>query len=445
MVQCVEAELQRVGRSIHAAFPTKPRHSLRALDVKAMEMASGDQELRAALFRFVDVTPACTSLEDLARHLAAYLDEVDERPPPIAAAMRMSHSKAGRAALGAAAAAGVRHMAHRFIVGETPRAALRSIRQLWEHGAAVSLDLLGEATVTQPEADRYAARCLDALETLAGATPRWPARPVLEHDSLGGLPRVNVSVKVSALSPLLRPEAPDVGREDAARRMRPLLLRAKELGAHLHIDMESVDTLEATIQLVFDLLDEPQLRDGPSTGIVLQAYLRESPEQLEQALAWARSSKREPPLVVRLVKGAYWDHEVVAALQHGWTPPVFEHKAESDRNFEQLTRRLLEGWPHARPAIASHNLRSVAHAVAANRAAGRDDRDLELQVLRGLGDDLAAALVEQGMRVRIYCPVGDMVAGMAYLVRRLLENTANESFLSDMQRGVAVEELLAAP
>jgi proline dehydrogenase len=445
MVQVVEPELQRVGRSIHAAFPTRSRHPLRALDVKAMEMAAQDQELRAALFRFVDVTPACTSLDDLARHLSAYLDEVDERPPPLAAAMRMSQSKAGRTALGAAAAAGVRHMAHRFIVGETPSAAVRPIRHLWEHGAAVSLDLLGEATVTQPEADRYAERCLDALETLAAAAPSWPERPLLERDSLGPVPRVNVSVKVSALSPLLRPEAPEIGREDAARRMLPLLLRAKELGAHLHIDMESVDTLEATMQLVFDVLSEPELRDGPSTGIVLQAYLRESPDQLEQVLAWARSVERTPPLVVRLVKGAYWDHEVVEARQHGWTPPVFEQKADSDRNFEQLTRRLLEGWPHVRPAIASHNLRSVAHAVAANRAAGRADADLELQVLRGLGDDLAAALAALDMRVRIYCPVGDMVAGMAYLVRRLLENTANESFLSDLQRGVSVDQLLAAP
>jgi proline dehydrogenase len=445
MVQAVESELQRVGRSIHAAFPTRSRHPLRALDVKAMEMAAQDQELRAALFRFVDVTPACTSLDDLARHLSAYLDEVDDRPPPLAAAMRMSQSKAGRTALGAAAAAGVRHMAHRFIVGETPSAAVRPIRHLWEHGAAVSLDLLGEATVTQPEADRYAERCLDALETLAAAAPSWPEQPLLERDSLGPVPRVNVSVKVSALSPLLRPEAPEVGRDDAARRMRPLLLRAKELGAHLHIDMESVDTLEATMQLVFDVLSEPELRDGPSTGIVLQAYLRESPDQLEQVLAWARSIERKPPLVVRLVKGAYWDHEVVEARQHGWNPPVFEEKAESDRNFEQLTRRLLEGWPHVRPAIASHNLRSVAHAVAANRAAGRADADLELQVLRGLGDDLAAALADLDMRVRIYCPVGDMVAGMAYLVRRLLENTANESFLSDLQRGVSVDQLLAAP
>jgi proline dehydrogenase len=441
----VETELQSVGRSIHAAFPTRTRNPLRALDQKAMELASQDQELRAALFRFVDVTPACRSLDDLARHLADYLDEVDERPPPIEAAMRMSGSRAGRAALGAAAAAGVRHMAHRFIVGETPAEAIRSIRHLWEHGAAVSLDLLGEATVTAAEADRYAERCMDALETLAAAAPAWPGRPVLESDSLGPLPRVNLSVKVSALSPLLRPEAPEIGRDDAARRMRPLLVRARELGAHLHIDMESVDTLEATTGLVFDLLDEPELRDGPSTGIVMQAYLRESPEQLERVIEWARGSGRATPPVVRLVKGAYWDHEVVDARQRGWTPPVFEEKRDSDRNFEALTRMLLEAWPHVRPAIASHNLRSVAHAIAVNRELGRADGDLELQVLRGLGDDLAAALAALGMRVRIYCPVGDMVAGMAYLVRRLLENTSNESFLGEQQRGVSIDELLAAP
>jgi RHH-type proline utilization regulon transcriptional repressor/proline dehydrogenase/delta 1-pyrroline-5-carboxylate dehydrogenase len=410
-----------------------------------MELASQDAELRAALFRFVDVTPACHSLDDLARHLTGYLEEVDDRPPPIQAAMRMSGSKPGRAARGAAAAAGVRHMAHRFIVGESPKAALKPIRHLWENGAAVSLDLLGEATVTEAEADRYAARCMDALETLSGAAPSWPERPVLEADSLGSLPRVNLSVKVSALTPLLRPEAPEIGREDAARRMRPLLLRASELGAHLHIDMESVDTVEATMGLVFELLDEPELRGGPSSGVVIQAYLRESPQQLEQVLDWAAGTERAQPLVVRLVKGAYWDHEIVDARQHGWTPPVFEAKRDSDRNFEALTRRLIEAWPHVRPAIASHNLRSVAHAVATARELGREDRDMEFQVLRGLGDDLAAALADLGHRVRIYCPVGDLVAGMAYLVRRLLENTANESFLGEQQRGTSIEELLAAP
>jgi RHH-type proline utilization regulon transcriptional repressor/proline dehydrogenase/delta 1-pyrroline-5-carboxylate dehydrogenase len=444
-VASLDAEIRSVGSDLAAAFPGRARSPLKALDAKAMELSSQDQELKAALFRFVDVTPACRSLDDLATHLTGFLEEVDDRPPSLNRAMRVADSRAGRAALGAAAAAGVRHMAHRFIVGASPTDAVGVLRDLWKDGVATSVDLLGEATVTQEEADRYAGRCQDAIDVLADAYARWPERPLLESDSTGPLPRANLSVKVSALTPLLRPEAPEVGERDAARRLRPLLARSRDRGVHLHIDMESLDSHETTERLVFGLLDEPEFADGPSAGVVLQAYLRESPEQLDSILAWARATRRRPPLVVRLVKGAYWDHEVVEARQHGWAPPVFEVKADCDRNFEALTRRLLEARPAVRVAIASHNLRSVAHAIAVNRELGADDGDLELQVLRGLGDELQHALSERGFRVRTYCPVGDLVAGMAYLVRRLLENTANDSFLNDQARGVALEELLAAP
>jgi proline dehydrogenase len=441
----VERDLFEIGRDLAGRFPPRARHPVRALDAKAMELSAQDAELRAALFRFVDVTPACDSLDELARHLAGYLQDVDQKPPPLRAAMKMAETRAGRTALGAAAAAGVRHMAHRFIVGATPRDAVGDLRGMWRDGVAASLDLLGEATVTAPEADRYAERCADALEELARAYAKVPEREQLEHDSLGKLPRANLSVKVSALTPLMRPEAPELGRDDAARRLRPLLERARDLGAHLHIDMESVDALETTLELVFALLDEPAFADGPSAGVVLQAYLRESPQHLDRILEWSRASSRSQPLVVRLVKGAYWDHEVVEARQHGWRPPVFEDKADCDRNFEELTRRLLDARPLVRVAVGSHNLRSVAHAIAYNRAAGGEDRDLELQVLRGLGDDLGGALAASGLRVRAYCPVGELVAGMAYLVRRLLENTSNESFLHEQSRGTPIEELLAAP
>jgi proline dehydrogenase len=441
----LEPEIRRVGEALADGFPSGARHPLRAIDQKAMELAERDAALRAAVFRLVDVTPACRSLDDLAEHLTGYLDEVPDRPPTVEAAMRMGASRAGRKALGVAAAAGVRHMAHRFIVGESPAAALKAIGEAWRAGIATSLDLLGEATVTEEEAEAYAGRCREAIETLSSAAKRWPERPMLERDSAGPVPRVNVSVKVTALTPLMRPEAPAVGREDAARRLRPLLQVARELGAHLHVDMESVDSLETTEELLFALLDEEEFREGPSAGLVLQAYLRDSPAMLDQVLAWAESGGRRPPLTVRLVKGAYWDHEVVEARQHGWRPPVFESKAECDRNFEELTRRLLEARPRVRVAVASHNLRSVAHAIAANRAAGGDDADLELQVLRGLGDELAQALARGGFRVRSYAPVGDLVAGMAYLVRRLLENTANESFLHNWRHGAELDELLAAP
>ena len=441
----LEEEVRRVGEALAGSFPSGARRPLRALDSKAMELAEGDERLRAALFRLVDVTPACRSLDDLARHLRGYLDEVGERPQPLELAMRMSGNAPGRRALGAAATAGVRHMAHRFIVGESPRAALRAIEGQWRDGIGTSLDLLGESTVTQEEADRYAARCEDAFRTLAGAAEGWPERPLLERDSVGSVARVNVSVKVTALTPLMRPEAPEVGRDDAARRLRPLMSTARDLAAHLHVDMESIDSLETTEELLFELLDEDEFRAGPSVGLVLQAYLRESPDQLERVLRWARSSERRPPLTIRLVKGAYWDHEIVEARQHGWRSPVFESKADCDRNFEALTRGLLDARPLARVAVASHNLRSVSHAIAYDRESGGSGRDLELQVLRGLGDELAQALAAQDLRVRSYCPVGDLVAGMAYLVRRLLENTANESFLSDWRHGASLDELLAAP
>ena len=336
--EALERSIHEVGTDLASAFPSSARHPFRALDQRAMDLASADQELKAALFRFVDVTPACRSLDDLARHLREFLREVPDAPPPLAAAMRMADNRAARTAIGAAAAAGVKHMAHRFIVGETPASALGVLRDLWNRGVTSSVDLLGEATVTQPEADRYAARCDEALVELARAQRSWPPRDVLERDSAGPIPRTNVSVKTSALTPLLRPDAPELGRRDAAARLRPLLRHANELGAHIHIDMESLDSREAVLDLVLEVLSEDEFLRGPSAGIVLQAYLRDSPELLDRVLEWARGSGRTPPLTVRLVKGAYWDHELVQASQHGWPTPVFEVKADCDRNFEALTR-----------------------------------------------------------------------------------------------------------
>ena len=441
----LDEDILAIGRELAKKFPPPSRNPLKAMDEKAMDFAAQDAELKAALFRFVDVVPACRSLDDLARHLTGFLEEVDDRPPSIDVAMRMGNSRAGRTALGAAAATGVRRMAHRFIVGEDPKDALPVLKQLWKHDVAATVDLLGEATVTEGEADRYAQRCAQALDQLAEAYAPFPAKPELENDSQGALPRANLSVKVSALTPLLRPDAPQRGKDDAAPRLRDLLQRAKRLNAHLHIDMESLDTREAVTDLVLEVLSEPEFRDGPSAGVVLQAYLRDAPQLADRLLDWAKSTDRAHPLVVRLVKGAYWDHEVVEARQHGWESPVFEDKAESDRTFEQLTTTLLEARPHVRVAIASHNLRSVAHAIARNRRLQGDPRDIEFQVLRGLGDDLQDALASSGLRVRTYCPVGDLVAGMAYLVRRLLENTANDSFLQEIHSGRPLEELLAAP
>ena len=340
-------------------------------------------------------------------------------------------------------------MAHRFIAAPSPAEAKEELRRLWDAGVGSSVDLLGEATLTEAEADAYASRCNEALGALAGIYADFEPQPLLERDPAGRIPRANLSVKITALTPLIRPEAPGRGVEDAAARLRPLLAQARDLGAHLHIDMESLDARETTLELIAEILGDEAFHDGPSVGVVLQAYLRDAADELEGIIAANRRAQRTAPLTIRLVKGAYWDHEVVEAGLHGWTPPVFAEKAESDRSFEALSRTLID---HAlanpseiRVAIASHNLRSVAHAIAYNRLAGGTDEALEFQVLRGLGDDLAHALAGAGLRARSYCPVGDLVAGMAYLVRRLLENTANESFLAEQARGAPLDSLLAAP
>lgn len=429
---------------------------------RATALLARDPPLRAALFRLVDVAPACAGPGELADHLAAYLgeaadldraaahrDAAAQRPrfgPPLAAiGARLAGSPAGRVPTGLAARLAVRATAHRFIAGATPRAAAPELARLWARGIASSVDLLGEATVTAAEGRAYAARCAEAIDTVSAAAARWPSRPLLEADSAGPLPRASLSVKLTALTPLVRPAAPERGRADAAGALRELLRRARDRGAHLHVDMESLDARELVTELVLELLSEREFRDGPSAGVVVQAYLRDGEQQLDRLLAWARAADRTVPLTVRLVKGAYWDQETIAALHAGWPSPVWERKADSDRCFERLVPRALGSFPHVRTAVASHNPRSVAHALVAAERAGLERRDVELQVLRGLGDELAATLAREGLRVRSYCPVGELVAGMAYLVRRLLENTANESFLATRASGAELDRLLAAP
>ena len=232
-------------------------------------------------------------------------------------------------------------------------------------------------------------------------------------------------MKVSALTPMLRPQASALGIADARPRLERLLRRAKELGAHLHVDMESLDSREAVTDLVFSLLAEPEFEDGPSGGVVLQGYLSDSKREVEVMLERCRSSRRAVPLVIRLVKGAYLDHEIALARQRGWEVPVFTEKAETDRNFEDLTAILLAARPLVRVAVGSHNLRSIAHAIAVSRRLGASDSDLELQVLRGLGDDLGVALSSLGFRRQELLPDrGPRSFGMAWIcVRRLLENT----------------------
>src|SRR5207247_744460 len=229
----------------------------------------------------------------------------------------------------------------------------------------------------------------------------------------------------------------------ARERLLPILRRAREAGATVYLDMEHDDVKDPTLELLRTLGAE--FTAGPQLGCVIQAYRRDALADLREMVAWSERALRMP-LAVRLVKGAYWDFETVVATAEGWPSPVFAAKADTDASYERCVRYLIEHAGRVRPAFGSHNLRSIAYAVAYARARGLPPGAVEHQLLYGMAEPIHAALCRLGFRVRVYAPVGDLVAGMAYLVRRLLENTSNESFIRHrFAEGQTLEALVAPP
>lgn len=308
---------------------------------------------------------------------------------------------------------------------------------------AFTVDLLGEAVVTEVEAQSYLDRYLDLMAQLTEASKRWSVIPQIDQADGEPLPQVQVSVKLTAFYSQFDPLDAKGSQARVTDRIRTLLRRAKELGAAVHFDMEQYAYKDLTISILQELLMEEEFRDRTDLGVTLQAYLRDTEKDLQSWIDWAK--RRGKPITVRLVKGAYWDQETIKATQHEWDVPVFSHKSSTDYTFEKLTRMLLENHEYLYAAIGSHNVRSQALAIAIAKELKIPSRRIELQVLYGMADKLAKALVNQGFRVRVYCPYGDLIPGMAYLIRRLLENTANTSFLRQNLEERPIEELLAPP
>jgi RHH-type proline utilization regulon transcriptional repressor/proline dehydrogenase/delta 1-pyrroline-5-carboxylate dehydrogenase len=438
-----EAEVQALARRIAEGGGRERAHVYRMSwwTERTLEWAMRHPEFKTQLFRFVDVFPACRDDEDVLRHLEEYFEGID-----VPKALDLGIDVAEHVPFGAHVSAGVARrnilrMARQFIAGADPGAALPKLARLWKRGEASTVDLLGEKTVVAAEADRYAARVAELLDALVTGSAVWPEQPHLERDPWGSLPRANVSVKPSALSPLFGPFTAAEGLAEVRDRLRPIVRRAHDGGATVHLDTEHDEAKDLTFELLRSLGAE--FPDGPQLGCVVQAYRRDSFADLRDLVAWSRESLATP-VQVRLVKGAYWDQETVVAGAEGWPSPVFADKAETDANYERCTRHLVENAGAVRPAIASHNVRSLAYAIAYARGLGLDERAIELQLLYGMAEPVHAALVGMGLRVRVYAPIGALVPGMAYLVRRLLENTSNESFVRHrFAEGRDLDELVA--
>jgi RHH-type proline utilization regulon transcriptional repressor/proline dehydrogenase/delta 1-pyrroline-5-carboxylate dehydrogenase len=445
MARSLDADVTALAREI-AALGSDTRSKVFRMSwwsERMLDWAMSRPSFKTQLFRFVDVFPALEDNDDVARHLADYFDGV-EIPKALDLGVEMAdHVPFGRAIEARVARRNIARMAEQFIVGENAAEAVEGLGRLWRSGSAATVDLLGEKTIVEPEADRYAARVEELVTALSDASAHWAPDDHLERDDSGPIPRVNVSIKPTALAAHYEPLSRDLGIEQAKRRIRPILRLARERGAFVQFDMEHAGAKDLTLSLFRDLMGESEFVDLES-GIVVQAYLKDSRDDLADLIAW--SSQRPVPITIRLVKGAYWDTETVEAQAEGWPVPVYERKEETDANYERCVRLLHDHHGEVRGAFGTHNLRSLAYAVAYARSKGIADSGYEIQMLFGMAEPMQAAVKRKGFRLRVYAPVGELVPGMAYLVRRLLENTSNESFVRHrFAEGRALDELLTPP
>ncbi len=444
----VEAETQRIGRKLWQSMErrTPSIFERRWWDDRILAWAMSDESVKVQMFRFVDVLPMLKTHQAVTRHLQEYFEDV-KKSLPWAARLGLNVSKPntvlGRL-VAVNARSNARNMAKRFIAGNSVEEVLKSVEKLRKQGFAFTLDLLGEAVISEREATLYQQAYLDLIEGLAPQVNEWAENVQIDCDQYGPIPRINVSLKLSALYSQFRPIDPVGTAEGVKNRLRPLLRAARRCDAYVHVDMEHYAYKDLTIEIFKQVFMEEEFRDFPDAGIVIQTYLPDAGDDLKGLRDWAE--KRGTPVWVRLVKGAYWDYETVHAEAENWPVPVYLQKWQSDENFERQTAFVMEHNRWLRPQIASHNLRSLSHAIALAAHFKVPPPAFELQMLYGMGGEMAQLFAEMGHRVRVYTPFGELIPGMAYLVRRLLENTSNDSFLrQSFRENVSLEDLLMNP
>lgn len=411
----------------------------------AINLAMKDASFKTRLFHFIDVLPVIQDDERVVSLAEEYFGHESSELFGLQRGLKaLASTSLGARLTGKSIRKQIEQMAKTFIAGASMEEAVPALARLWKTGRASSVDLLGEATVSEPEADRYRDQCLNALIELDRASKTWASAPLLQQDHLGPIPRVQLSLKISALSSRLGPIDPDGSYESVAARLRPLVDLAQSLPAGLIFDMEQAETKDLILHIFKKLFAEPAYRAYPHAGLALQAYHRETERDIQELVAWLRT--RHAPITIRLVKGAYWDSDTVRYRQAGWPLPLFEHKAETDIQYERLIPMLFEHSDLIRPAFGTHNLRTLAAIEAHAESRGLAPETREYQMIFGMAEPFQQAMVKLGRRVRLYSPVGRLLPGMAYLVRRLLENTSNESFLQkEYVESQPLARLLAPP
>jgi len=450
-VKSLEAATRRIGEEIfqRAESAAPSVLSLEFWQQYAMDWMTQDEDLKLRLFRFVEVLPSLRSRRAVARHLSEYLKPRNgtrrSLPLPLQFALAYRRDDSLFASMVVDATRfGCGVMAHQFIAGSTPQEAIATVFKLRQHGMAFTLDVLGETIIADRVARAHHKMYMELIHELSKEARSWVPKPLLDEAPWGLLPRVNISLKLSAIVTKFDAIDPAKTSEAVLDRLRPILRAARDTGSFLNIDMEHYAVKDLTLDLYKRVLSEPEFRDWPDTGIVIQCYMPDGDRDTAELIDWARH--RGTPITVRLVKGAYWDSETAKAILNGWPIPLFTRKWESDVAFERVGGMMLDNADIIRPAFASHNVRSIAAVLAMEQALGLPPRTAEFQMLTGMGNPLKRAMVAMKQRLRVYAPCGDQMTGMAYFIRRLIENTANESFLRQtFSENTPVQTLLQDP
>lgn len=429
----VEAETQRIGRELFDRLDkrTPSLFDSRWWEDRILSWAMRDESVKVQMFRFVDALPMLRDHKSVSRHLREYFEDVREHLPW---AVRMgidiapTNAVLGRA-LALNAGLNAQRMAKRFTAGHTTCEVLKTITGLRKSGFAASLSHLGDAVLSEEEADAYQQTNIDLIETLAADLDEWPEHDLLDFHLTNPVPRMHLTVRLSSLCSGFAP-IDSYGTSEAVKdRLRPVLQAAIDNEAHLQIDVERYFDHPLVMEIFQDILIEPEFRDYPHFGLVVQAYLAESEAHLSELLAWTK--KRKTPISICLVKGDYHDHETRTAKYNHWPLPVVEHKWQTDANFETQTGFLLKNNKWLRPIFATHHRRTIAHTIALAADMKVSEQDFEIQMRRGIGSEQAQLLREMGFRIRIDAPFGEPITALSKLAQGHLENVSNDAYLRD--------------
>ncbi len=355
---------------------------------------------------------------------------LDDRDGGVVATLRGMVRRLGEPVIRTAVTRTMQEMGNQFVLGRTIEEAMKRADRMIARGYRYSFDMLGEAALTAADADRYHASYANAIARLAAH-----GRDTGMHESTG------ISVKLSALHPRYEFAQRDRAVPELAARTLELARAARDAGMGFNIDAEEADRLDTSLEVIGRVLEDPTLEGWDGFGVVVQAYGPRAHLVIDWLHALARKLDRR--IMVRLVKGAYWDTEIKRAQVMGLDGfPVFTRKVHTDISYLACARKLLEARDRIYPQFATHNAHTAAAVL---HLAGEARKGFEFQRLHGMGERLHEILkAESGVPCRIYAPVGAHSDLLAYLVRRLLENGANSSFVHQIVDPAIAPETIAA-